>query len=473
MNRPLPSRHLTALLLAAIAVTFTAAGFGCKNQVDPAVAKMIEPVTLNYWRVFDGSDAFAPIIAKYTALHPNVTINYRLLSYDEYERTILSAMAEGKGPDLLNLQATWMSQWQPYLAAAPAAITMPQRVVTTSALGTDITYTVSEVAGPTPKSVKNDFVDGVYDDVVLLTAQTKPELPPVPQVYGLPLATDSLALYYNRDLLDNAGISQPANDWKTFQEHVKKLTRLDETGAIIQSGTALGTADNVERAADIVSLLMMQNGAHMTENGQATFDKTPAEMAGRPLPPGAEALTFYTDFANPEKEVYAWNDKMPNSLKAFTEGHTAYFFGYSYHLASIRALAPKLNFGIAPFPQIAGNNPVNFANYWVEAVTKQAQHQNEAWDFLTFLTNDENSALYLKSTRKPTARRALVNSQLDDLDLAVFAAQAPSAKSWYHGMDARATEQSFLDMIRQMLSREADPKHLVELTATKVNQTIK
>lgn len=473
MNRSLPGRRLTALLLAAVAVTFATAGFGCKNQVDPEVAKMIEPVTLNYWRVFDGSDAFTPIINKYKALRPHVTVNYRLLTYGEYENAILSALAEGQGPDLITLQATQLPSWQARLAAAPAVITMPERHVSTTTFGTDITYTVSRVAGPTPKSVKNDFVDGVLDDVVLPTAQAKPELPPVPQVYGLPLATDSLALYYNRDLLDNAGISQPATDWKTFQDHVKKLTRLDETGAIIQSGAALGTADNVERAADIVSLLMMQNGAVMTENGQATFDKTPAAMAGRALPPGAEALTFYTDFANPEKEVYTWNDKMPDSLQAFAEGHTAYFFGYSYHLASLRAMAPKLNFGIAPFPQIGGNNPVNFANYWVEAVTRQSAHQNEAWDFLTFLTNEENSASFLKSARKPTARRSLVNSQLDDLDLAVFAAQAPSAKSWYHGTDARATEQSFLDMIRQMLSREADPKRLVELTATKVNQTIK
>jgi multiple sugar transport system substrate-binding protein len=462
--------RVAVMTLAVVGLAF--AGFGCKT-VDKRVAALTEPVTLNYWRVFDGSDAFNEVIEKYRAKNPHVTVNYRLIPYAEYERVVKSALAEGRGPDILSIHNTWLPAWQSYLAAAPSSITMPLRIVSTSQFNQEVKYEIVSTPGPTLMSIKDSFVDGVYDDVVMNTPQAAANLPPVPQVYGQPLATDSLALYYNRELLDNAGISQPATDWKSFQEHVKRLTKLDETGAIIQAGAAIGTADNVERGADILSLLMMQNGAHMTENGQAAFDKVPAAMAGRPLPPGAEALVFYTDFANPEKEVYTWNDKMPNSLQAFADGHVAYFFGYSYQTAAIRTLAPKMKFGIAPFPQIAGNEPVNLANYWVETVAKSSTHQNEAWDFMTYVTNEENSPVYLRRTRKPTARRALVNSQLDDFDLAVFASQAPSAKNWYHGIDARATEQSFLDMIRQMVSREADPKRLVELAATKVNQTIK
>lgn len=465
----LPSYRVALL---ALTLGLVMGGFGCKT-VDKRVAALTEPVTLNYWRVFDGSDAFNEVIEKYRAKNPHITINYRLIPYAEYERVVKSALAEGRGPDILSIHNTWLPAWRSLLAPAPAAITMPLRIASTSKFNQEVKYEIINTPGPSLKSIKDAFVDGVYDDVIMPTPQAAANLPPVPQVYGQPLASDSLALYYNRDLLDNAGISQPASDWKTFQDHVKRLTKLDETGAIIQAGAAIGTADNVERGADVLSLLMMQNGAHMTENGQAAFDKVPAEMAGRPLPPGAEALIFYTDFANPEKEVYTWNDKMPNSLLAFAEGHVAYFFGYSYHTSSIRSLAPKLKFGIAPFPQIAGNDPVNFANYWVETVSKNSANQNEAWDFMTYVTNEENTPAYLKRTRKPTARRALINSQLDDFDLAVFAAQAPSAKSWYHGIDARATEQSFLDMIRQMVSREADPKRLVELAATKVNQTIK
>jgi ABC-type glycerol-3-phosphate transport system substrate-binding protein len=255
---------------------------------------------------------------------------------------------------------------------------------------------------------------------------------------------------------------------------VKAVTRFDGIGTIIQSGAAIGAADNVDRSPDILQLLMMQNGAAMTDaDGVASFDEYPPELVGRPLPPGAEALVFYTDFANPEKEVYSWNDKMPNSLDAFVSGKTAYFFGYAYHLPVIRQLNRNLNFGIAPMPQIAGNPDVNIANYWIETVSNKTAHPDEAWEFVQFVTNAQNAPTYLNATNKPTARRGLVSSQLEDLDMSVFASQVPSARSWYHGTDAPAMEEAFRTMIRQYLSGDdEDPANVVRIGATKVNQTI-
>jgi len=466
-------RALSRVGLVSIVSVLAFSGFGCKG-VNEDIASLIQPFELNVWRVFDGTDSFRDIIDAYRRANPHITVNYRKLSFEEYEDELLNALAEGRGPDIMSLHNTWLPAWQTRLLAAPPSLKLSLREVK-GTLKKEAVYSVITKPGPSLQSVKNDFVDGVFDDVVLLTPQSDPRLPPVPEVYGLPMALDTLVMYFNRDLLSNAGIAQPASDWKTFQEHVKLLTRLDETGAIIQSGAAIGGSVNVERSFDILSLLMMQNGAQMTDpnSGQAIFDRIPPEMTGRPEPPGAEALTFYTDFANPEKEVYTWNDLMPGSLQAFVNGQTAYFFGYSYHLNAIRNANEDLNFGIAAFPQIEGNNPVNYANYWVETVSKLTTHPDEAWDFVMFATRADNAQSFLKQTRKPTALRALVNTQLEDLDLSVFASQAPTAKNWYHGTNAQATEKAFLDMIRQTLSREAEPKRIVELAATKVNQTIK
>ena len=283
-----------------------------------------------------------------------------------------------------------------------------------------------------------------------------------------------MALFYNRDILNAVGISQPAATWDDFQKQVSAITQLDEVGTILRAGAALGTADNVERSSDILSLIMMQNGALMSDaNRVATFDRFPTGTEDRPLPPGAEALVFYADFANPEKIVYTWNDKMPNSLQAFVKGQAAFFIGYSYHLPTIRNLNPSLNLGVAPFPQIRDNRPVNFANYWIETVSKKTKYPDEAWDFVRFITSPQEVQKYLAAAKKPTALRSLVNSQLEDLDLSVFASQVLTAKSWYRGQDAAASEQIFRDMITQSQAGEADFKRIVELGATRVNQTIK
>ncbi len=443
-------------------------GFGCKETDPPPT-----PITLEYWRVFDDSDAFGEIITTYQALHPHIRINYKKYRFDEYEDELLNALAEDRGPDIFSLHNTWMNEWQPRLMPSPAVITMPFREVRGS-VKKEVYYEIKQISGMTVRKLANDFLDVVSQDMVIDTEQSDPRAPLIPRVYGVPLSVDTLVLYYNRDILNGAGIPQPAADWVGFQKQVESITKLDELGTIIQSAAALGTAENVERSPDILATLMIQNGVRMIdENGIATFDQLPADLPGRERPPGADALVFYSDFANPLKEAYTWNDKMPNSLDAFASGKTAYFFGYNYHLPVIRQLNKNLNFGIAPFPQIAGNTPVNFANYWTEVVSAKTEHGNEAWDFLIFATKAEMAQKYLEKTDKPTALRSLINAQLNDEDLFIFASQLPSTVSWYRGTNIDATEDAFRDMIKQMHSgEEPNPVRIVELGATKVNQTV-
>jgi len=458
--------------LAGLATVLLLAGFGCRGA-NKEVIQRSQPITLKYWRVFDGDEAFGLIFNDYRKIHPNIAIEYRRFRFDEYEKALLDAIAEDKGPDIISLHNTWLRRWQPRLLPVPPVLSVPYRELQ-GTIKKELVTVIHQVPGMSIKQLANDFVDVVSEDAILPTEQEDPRAPLIPKIYGLPLSVDTMVIFYNRDILNRSGIAQPASDWRLFQEQVKKITKLDEVGAIIQSGAALGTTDNVERSTDVLGLLMMQNGTPMTDqNGTVTFDKYPPELAGRPYPPGAEALIFYTDFANPEKEVYTWNDKMPNSLAAFVNGQTAFYFGYSYNIADIRLNNPKLNFGISAFPQIEGNKPVNYANYWIETVSNKTKYPNETWDFVQFMTKAENAQKYLAATKKPTALRGLVNGQLEDLDLSVFAAQVPTAKSWYHGTDAEATEKAFAEMIRQMLAGEADPKKIVELGATKVNQTIK
>lgn len=466
------ARLRSLILFLALPAFLLTAGLGCKAP-DQATLERSKPVQLNYWRVFDDEDAIRPLIAAYQALHPNVTVNFKRLRYDEYEQAALDALAEDRGPDILSLHNDWLGRWESRLLPAPASLSIAFREEQ-GTIKKEFVWSIKTVAAPTPKQVKNDFADVVATDVIIPTPQTDPRMPLVDRVYGLPLALDTLVLYFNRDILNAAGIASPAAQWQEFQDHVKKITRLDETGAILNSGAAIGTSTNVNRSADLLAALMMQNGAPMTDpNGVVSFDKLPADMTGRTVTPGAEALVFYTDFANPEKEVYTWNDNMPNSLQAFIKGQTAYYFGYAYDLPTIRNSGIPLNFGIAAFPQIQGNKPVNLANYWVETVSKKTKYPNEAWDFLQFITKADQVQRYLAKAKKPTALRSLVNTQLEDLDLSTFASQVLSAKSWYHGADPFAAEKAMNEMIRGQLAAEADTQRLLEIGAAKINQTVK
>ena len=392
---------LTTLFL--IFVFILTSGFGCKIATKETESAM-KPVTLKYWRVFDGEDSFSDIIAAYKAIHPFVNINYRKLRYQEYEDAIVDALAEDRGPDMFSIHNTWINKYKNKIRVMPASITMAYPIVKGS-LKKEVIPELRTVKSITLTQIKNNFADTVFNDVIIGG-----------KVYGLPLSVDTMALYYNRDLFNNSGIAEPPAYWnKELQQYVKRLTKIDVRGKIIQSGIALGGARNVERSFDILSLLMMQNGAQMTSGGTVAFHAIPAAYKAQKYNPGLEALRFYTDFSNSTKEVYTWNNNLNNSLEMFIRGSLAMMLGYSYHQSTIKARAPQLNFGIAPVPQIEGaSRSMNFANYWVETVSKKSRHSNEAWDFIQFAAKAENVKSYLRKTKKPSALRVVATQQIND-----------------------------------------------------------
>ena len=432
-------------------------GLGCKG-ISTADQEAIKPITLNYWRVIDDQDSFDDILNAYKTLHPNIAINYRKLRPEDFQKELLNALAEDRGPDMFSIHNTWVGAYQTKIYPMPSSV----RQVFQRVEGTYQKKTVVDIKNtPTPsaKNIEDSYIADVGKNVIIPTLDTTTNQYSK-MVYGLPMSVDTLVLYYNKDMLDQAGIASPPKTWAEFQKDVIPLAKIDPNNDIIRAGAAIGTSQNVDRAGDILALLMMQNGVVMANDaGGPTFNQVPPGWSGS-VPPAEQALQFYTDFAQPTKQVYTWNDKISGSLDAFVRGQAAFFIGYGYHDGFIKARAPKLNYNIAAIPQINPENPTNFAYYWLETVSKKTKYPNEAWDFILFATNPQNVVKYLSKTGKVAALRELIPSEKDNPDLAVFANQLLTAKSWYKGQDAEAANKYFTDMIDAVLAKEVvnDPE---------------
>ncbi|MEK7451897.1 MAG: extracellular solute-binding protein [Patescibacteria group bacterium] len=441
-------------------------GAGCGGPSSAQIAATT-PVTLKIWRVFDPHQNFAPLESAYQKIHPNVSFEYKEFDARSFKQELLRALAEGTGPDIFSLNNAWLGEYKSLIEPMLLSTKIPYSE-TRGKIKKETIYTLKEQPSLSLRALRTSYVDVVANDVIQSyrpNTQTKP----VDRVFGLPLAVDTLVLFYNNDLLNESGFPESAKTWSEFQTQISKLTRLGDNNSIIQSGAAIGTSKNVERSTDILSLLMMQNGTQMADDrGLATFARPSTEKS---TILGLNAARFYTDFANPTKQVYTWNKDEPNSFDAFTAGKTAYFFGYSYHIPLIRAAAPKLKFHIAPVPQIEGGKAVNFANYWIETVSKASKNKDFAWDFIQFAASADRVPLYLNAAKKPTALRALIGTQMDDEDLSVFASQLLTAKSWYKGTDTVVAENALQTFIDQVLAGE-DAEDAIRAAENKVNQTL-
>lgn len=437
------------LFLLVIATMFFLSG--CSLTKAPAVSYKID---LEVWGLFDDSDTFAKIISEYTKANPNiVTINYKKLDPDTYKNEVIESLAAGRGPDIILIQNSWLQSFSDKISPAPAEVINEQ-------------------------NFRKDFVDVVATDFV---KQGK--------IYAAPLSVDNLALYYNKDIFNQAGIVTPPKTWQEFVVDAQKTTKLDELGQIKQSGAAMGTAYNINRATDILNLLFLQYKTPMLDANQrqATFEQ------------GVGALDFYMSFAKVNSSFYSWNPKMHYSVDAFSEGNLAMMINYSWQIEALKSKAPKLNFAVAPVPQLNAESSMTYPNYW--AYTAVANKPNitaggkkvtnisnntrllEAWKFLRFLTMKptavagqvavaspyDAAANYVQITGKPAGRRDLIEKQKNDVNIGVFATQNLVAKNWPQA-DAAAVDTIFAEMIDKVNKGGASTNEAIKEAAEKVTR---
>ena len=446
-NKKIVLNIIAPVVALSLLGSLSAAFPGCK--ADPTKGK----AELQFWGVFDDSDAFTPLIQKFNETYGKVKITYRKETYADYEKDLVDALAAGRGPDIFMIENTWL----------------PKHIDKISPIPETSIYSGEE--SMTIKEFKDSFVDVAAQDFVFSKKDDKGNALPQ-RIYALPLFVDTLALYWNKDIFNSAGISAPPKTWDEFNQMVEKLTKKDESNNILLSGASMGTVKNINRGSDILMLLMLQTGAEMINaaGNEAIFDKT-IISGNQTFQPGLNSLQFYTNFADPSKKSYTWNNNLDYSIDAFAEGKSAMMINYSFHTPTIRAKQPHLRFGIAPIPQPKDAQiDVSYPNYWGVTVSasSDANKQQYAWIFLKWLTQQPQAQQYLDKTKRPTARRDLIDYQQSNLELGVYAKQSLEARSWYE-VDNLAIDAIFDDMINSVNNGKLDASQAVSQAASQVS----
>lgn len=454
------------LLLGIVLVFLTTTGLGCKG-LSGEEQQLVKPVVLEYWTVVDDVDALKSNIASYQANGRSyLTVNVRQLRASEFYQRLIEALAEDKGPDIISVHNRLVRGYLSKLTPMPGSATDARLITTKTTIGTETTVQASTIPLVTPTQLEREYVKVVKDDVMVGD-----------KIYGLPLSLDTLAVYYNKDLLDRVGVPEPPKNWEEFQAAAKKINKYDRANdKIIQSGAALGTGGNIPAADDILFILFRQSGLSFTDkNGQPQFGGGKAKADN----PAMAVLNFYTDFANPTRDTYGWNKNMGNALDEFVSGKVGFMIGYSYQYPLIKARAPQLNVGVLPLFQLNPDRPINAANYYIQAVTAKSKHQNEAWALIDYLAHSAVTKGYLDATGRPTALRAYIGSQKENITIAPFAEQVLVAENWYRGSNYEPAAKAIGDMANDWLAvpvgveKELDIRQgVIDNAAAKVGQTL-
>jgi len=195
--------------------------------------------------------------------------------------------------------------------------------------------------------------------------------------YGIPFAVDPLVMYYNNSLRTQAGIADPPKTWEGLLKDMPQLSR-SMGGDVTQSAVPFGAYENVENARAIVSLLLLQAGnpiVSVDSTGNLRAQLTSTDAANSAITPAESAINFYTQFADPVKDVYTWNRSLPSARQSFLAGTLVFYPGFASELPSIATANPNLDFDMMPmpYPQTSSQQPT-FGKAYAFAVPKASKN---------------------------------------------------------------------------------------------------
>jgi len=224
---------------------------------------------------------------------------------------------------------------------------------------------------------------------------------------ALPFLADSYGLYYNKDLLAKAGITQPPKTVDELAADAKKLTVRNPDGSlkVVGFNPLMGWYENAP--------------VHWGPMWGATWMN--GDKSGLADSPGWEEMARW------QKSLIDWYgyDKLVrwqagtgdefSASNAFETGKVAMNLDGEYRIGFIKSEAPKLNFGTAPPPTSKSDlYGSSFVIGTIMGLPKGAKHADAAWLFLKFFSTDPTTLAQMSNGLQniPSTLASLKSSEL-------------------------------------------------------------
>ncbi len=409
--------------------------FGSKEKVDSELKG-----TITVWGTLPGpyfTEARDLIASDFDELN----INYQQKNKDTYQTELIEAFAKGQGPDAYVINTDMIKENEPFV------------------------YKIPYVSYP-EKNFKTSYIDGAE---IYIDGQG---------VFGFPILSDPLVLYYNNDILSNNSIVNPPKTWDELFNLNSKLTKKDGNGIISQSMIALGGYNNINHAKDILATLLIQNGNNLIKKEIDDKDVVYSSIIGEnPLgysvSPIDATLDFYMIFSNMSSPYYSWNRALPNSLDMFSNAKLAFYIGRASELFKIQSLNPNLSFNVVELPQMKDTNfKRTYAEIYALVVNKKSANLSSALGVAGRMAQAEPAkTISVASSLPPVLRSLLTEKPKDNAYLETFFNSAIISRSWLDPNEKK-TEVIFRDLIENISSNALSSREAINKANSQIDLLI-
>lgn len=368
---------------------------------------------------------WAPQVPVWQALweadYPEIELDFQPLPINGYLDKFTSSAIGGNPPDVIDLDATWVS------TVAAQGLLQPLTDVAEQISVEDISPAI--------------WAAGNYDGVP----------------YAIPNRSSTEVWYYNKTVFDKAGVEYPTPDW-THDDLVEIAQKLTISGEQFGIGLPADPSDPSNVLTVLAPTLWHFGGDFLNEDRTAAAINTPESVM---------AITYWSDFylkykASPEGTP---NFSTSRDLFPLFEANKLGLLASSSNTIAALLERPEVKWGVITAP-----DKVNRAGGWTMGVPVGASNTEGAKTFLKWMSQPEIMAKGMNRT--PANLKSRQMEPWNDPQYQVFTDAEPDARpvpavaGWFQIQDTVIVE------LQKLLIGQMTPQEAADSAAAKINRIL-
>lgn len=263
--------------------------------------------------------------------------------------------------------------------------------------------------------------------------------------YGVPLAQETVSLFYNKDKVKEVP--------KTMEDLVVKAREVGFEFDVNNFYIAYG--------------LISAQGGYVFKNNNGTLDPKDVGLGNEGATKGYQ---FLQDLV--VKEKFMAPDIVGDIAKGdFQAGKTGFYISGPWDVAPFKEAG--LNFDVVPMPTLGGKPVTTFLGVQTAFVSEKSANKDLAWDLMKYLTENSTDLLIEKGNRIP-ATKAGVESDLfkKSANMVAFSEQAKNATPMPNIPEVQAMWTPGADGLKALTSGTMDPKAVADQVVKQIAEGI-
>lgn len=419
-------KKMAALGLSVLLALSTITGCSSGGKDVKTDGKVSGEIRYAFW---DKGQApyFEKCVTEFNKLYPDVKVVLENSSWDEYWKKLEAGATGGSSADVF-----WLN-------------------------GPNITkYAKGDVLLPIDDMLKNSDVKlSNYPEALV-------KLYNIDGVqYAIPKDFDTIGMWYNKKLFDEAGVPYPSDDWtwEDFVATAKKLTKADKT--------VYGTAAQFRDQTGIYNTIFAAGGEVISADKKSSGYDKPETQKGIQL-----FIDLHKEGVTPSQASLEETE----DYVQFLSGKVAMLMNGSWFLNSIVDSEVKDDIDVAALPSVNGKKATVIHGLG-NCIAKSTKNPEAAWKWVEFLASEQANKL---SAETGAAIPAFHGTSKDwvakhtNYNLSVFT-KAAEEYSYPYPASLNTSEwvQYQADNLKKVFNLEVDVKEACDKLAAEMNEVLK